>query len=57
LNTNLVLVNDYVLSDSIVVFQVRTTIWEMAAAFLSVLIVSALAGDEGSPEERVEGIG
>jgi hypothetical protein len=50
-------VNDYVLSDSIVVFQVRTTIWEMAAAFLSVLIVSALAGDEGSPEERVEGIG
>jgi hypothetical protein len=29
----------------------------MAAAFLSVLIVSALAGDNGSPEERAEGIG
>jgi hypothetical protein len=57
LNTNLALVNDWIDSDSIVVFQVRATIWEMAAAFLSVLIVSALAGDEGSPEECVEGIG
>jgi hypothetical protein len=50
-------VNDYIVSDSIVVFRMRATIWEMAAALLSVLIVSALAGDEGSPEERVEGIG
>jgi hypothetical protein len=50
-------VNDYIVSDSIMVFQVRATIWEIAAAFLSVLIVSALTGDEGSPEERVEGIG
>jgi hypothetical protein len=57
LNTNLALVNDYIVFNSIVVFQVRATIWEMAAAFLSVLIVSVLAGDEGSPEERVEGIG
>jgi hypothetical protein len=54
---NLALVNDYIVFNSIVVFQVRATIWEMAAAFLSVLIVSVLAGDEGSPEERVEGIG
>jgi hypothetical protein len=32
--------NDYVVADSIVVFQVRVTIWEMAAAWLSVFVAS-----------------
>jgi hypothetical protein len=36
----LALVNDYVVSDSIVVFQVRATIWEMAATWLLVFVVS-----------------
>jgi hypothetical protein len=36
----LALVNDYVVSNSIVVFQVRATIWEMSAAWLSVFVVS-----------------
>jgi hypothetical protein len=39
LNTNLALVNDYIVSDSIMVFRVRATIWEMAAAVLSVFVV------------------